>query len=143
QIPEDQVERFKASLAIHRSNFGLGQYCVVITNSREFIARIEATLREKCFRIARGLVECFDEHEFHGTLDADKVGFYKRSVYEVQSEYRFLVDSDVSAESSFWLEVGDLSDITMIMTPEEFNENLEVEFHAQQGHAADAPSSRG
>ena len=143
QISDDQVDRFKASLAIHRSNFGLGQYCVVITNSQEFIARIETALREQCYRIARGLVEYFDEHEFHGSLDAGKVGFYKRSVYEVQSEYRFLVDSDVSAESPFWLEVGDLSDITMIMTPEEFNENLEVNFHAQQGHAADAPSSRG
>ena len=142
QIPEDQVERFKASLAIHRSNFGMGQYCVVITNNQEFIARIDTALREKCFRIARGLVEYFDEQEFHGSLDADKVGFYKRSTYEFQSEYRFLVDSDVSPESPFWLEVGDLSDITMIMTPEEFNENLEVNFDAQQGHAADVPSSR-
>lgn len=143
QIPEDQVEHFKESLAIHRSNFGLGQYCVVITNSQEFIDRMETALREKCFRFARGLVEYFDEQELHGSLDADKVGFYKRSVYEVQSEYRFLVDSDVSAEIPFWLEVGDLSDITMIMTPAEFNENLEFNFHTQQGHAADDPSSRG
>jgi len=143
QIPEDQVERFKASLAIHRSNFGLGQCCVVITNSKEFIARVEAALRGTCFRIARGPVEYFDEQRFHGSFDADKVGFYKRSVYEVQSEYRFLIDSNIAPESPLWLEVGDLSDITIIMTPEEFNENLEVNFHTQQGHAADAPSSRG
>ena len=84
---------------------------------------MDAAFREKCFRIARGLVEYFDEQEFHGSLDADKVGFYKRSTYEFQNEYRFLVDSDVSPESPFWLEVGDLSDITMIMTPEEFNES--------------------
>lgn len=143
QIPEGQVERFKASLAIHRSNFGLGQYCAVITNPQEFVARMETALREKCFGVARGLVEYFDEQEFHGSLDADKVGFYKRSVYGNQSEYRFLVDSNVPADSPFWLDVGDLSDITMIMTPEEFNENLEVNVHAQQDHAADAPSSRG
>lgn len=143
QIPEDQADRFKASLAIHRSNFGLGQYCVVITNSPEFIARIETALREKCFGIARGLVKYFEEHEFRGALDAERVGFYKRSVYEVQCEYRFLVDSGVSPESPLWLEVGDLSDITMIMTPEEFNQSLDVNFHAQQRHATNEPSSHG
>ena len=143
QIPEDQADHFKASLAIHRSNFGLGQYCVVITNSPEFIARIETALREKCFGIARGLVKYFDEHEFRGSLDAEKVGFYKRSLYEVQSEYRFLVDSGISPESPLWLEVGDLSDITIIMTPEEFNQSLDINFHAQQRHATNDPSSHG
>lgn len=67
-----------------------------------------------------------DECELYGQLPKEKLGFHKRSSYQQQREYRIKIDFNFAEPKHCTLDVGDLSDIAMITTPEEFNKQLEV-----------------
>ena len=72
------------------------------------------------------LVDYFNEHEFHGNMPINNLGYQKRSMFSHQREYRIKIDLNRSEPCRYLLDVGDLSDIAVITTPKEFNAQLEL-----------------
>lgn len=125
-VSAETLSDFKRTLELHESCFGLGKYCVVILNASRFIERCQAAIQKLNVNGNFGLVDYFDEHEFHGNMPEDKLGYQKRSLFSHQREYRVKIDLNRQESSPYVLEVGDLSDIAVITTPKEFNAQLEL-----------------
>jgi len=49
---------------------------------------LKALLTSQC----SGWVDYFNEHEFHGNMPSDKLGYQKRSMFSLQREYRVKID---------------------------------------------------
>lgn len=126
-ISQETLSEFKRTLELHESCFGLGKYCVVITNALQFIERCRLAIERQNFNGNLGLVDYFNEHEFHGQMSKEKLGFQKRSLFSHQREYRVKIDIASPEPSHYFLDVGDLSDIALITTPQNFNEELKLQ----------------
>lgn len=125
-VSAETLSDFKRTLELHESCFGLGKFCVVITNAMEFIERCKSALEKENLNADLGLVDYYNDHEFHGQMSKDKLGFQKSHLYAHQREYRIKIDTNRSEPSPYILDVGDLSDIAVITTPKEFNDQLEL-----------------
>ncbi|EPM4162337.1 hypothetical protein ACTJ5I_003359 [Yersinia enterocolitica] len=125
-VSAETLSDFKRTLELHEACFGLGKFCVVILNASQFIERCTSAIKKKNFNGNLGLVDYFNEHEFHGHMPEDNLGFQKRSVFAHQREYRVKIDTNRALPSHYCLNIGDLSDIAIITTPKEFNEELEL-----------------
>lgn len=126
-VSSETIFDFKRTLDLHKSCFGLGKHCVVIHNASEFMSRCSSAIEKENFDGSLGLVDYFNEHEFHGNMPEDKLGYQKRSFFSHQREYRVKLDTRRTELSPYILEVGDLSDIAVITITEEFNAQLKVE----------------
>jgi hypothetical protein len=124
-VSAETLSDFKRTLELHDSCFGLGKFCVVILNASQFIERCKSAIEKLNLSGNLGLVDYFNEHEFHGNMSEDKLGYQKRSLFSHQREYRVKIDTNRPEPSPYILEVGDLSDIAVITTPKEFNAQLE------------------
>ena len=122
----ETISDFKRTLELHESCFSLGNYCVAVLNASQFIERCRSAIKEKNFNGTLGLVDYFDEHEYHGRMAEDNFGFQKRSLFSHQREYRVKIQTDNQKPEPYVLDVGDLSDIAFITTPKKFNETLEI-----------------
>lgn len=125
-VTAETLSDFKRALALHESCFGLGKFCVAILDASKFIDRCKSAIGKLNVNGNLGLVDYFDEHEFHGNMPEDKLGYQKRSLFAHQREYRVKIDTNRTAPSPYVLEVGDLSDIAVITTPKECNDQLEL-----------------
>ena len=59
-LSEEILEEFKRTLMMHRSCFGLGDHCVLIVNSQEFISRCTTAIRKAHLDGKLGLVDYYD-----------------------------------------------------------------------------------
>jgi hypothetical protein len=125
-VSAETLSDFKRTLELHDSCFGLGKYCVVILNASQFIERCQSAIKQLNLNGNLGLVDYFNENEFHGNMPSDKLGYQKRSMFSHQREYRVKIDLNRSESGPYLLDVGDLSDIAVITTPKEFNEQLQL-----------------
>ena len=125
-VSSETLSDFKRTLELHDSCFGLGQFCVVILNASQFIERCKSAIEKLNFDGNLGLVDYFNEREFHGNMPEDELGYLKRSLFSHQREYRVKIDTNRPEPSPYTLDVGDLSDIAVITTPKEFNAQLEL-----------------
>ncbi|WP_299001827.1 hypothetical protein [uncultured Shewanella sp.] len=122
----ETLSEFKRTLSLHESCFGLGKFCVVIINATKFIERCKSAIEKLNVNGNLGLVDYFNEHEFHGNMPENKLGYQKRSLFAHQREYRIKIDINSTEPGPYHLNVGDLSDIALITTPKEFNDQLEL-----------------
>ena len=128
KITFETLQEFKKTLEVHSKCYGLGSYCVAITNVSEFISRAQSAIKVINVDAILSLVDYFDEENFSGSLDPKMYGFQKRSIFKHQREHRILIDLNLKTPDKFTLKLGDLSDITTgIMTAEKFNNILEVQ----------------
>jgi hypothetical protein len=127
KISAETLSDFKRTLELHESCFGLGNYCVAILDASQFIKRCELAIKKLNVNGNLGLVDYFDEREFHGDMAIDKLGYQKRSMFSHQREYRVKIDLNRAESGPYFLDIGDLSDIAVITTPKEFNEQLKLE----------------
>ncbi|EIO4061340.1 hypothetical protein LQK59_004357 [Vibrio vulnificus] len=126
RISAETIMEFKQTLQLHQSCFGLGNYCVVVINTQEFIKRCKDNITRLGIHGSLGLVDYFDENECHGGLPEKKWGYQKRSIFKEQREYRIMIDLERENPAPYILDIGDLSDITILTTPSEFNKTLEI-----------------
>jgi hypothetical protein len=125
-ISSETLLEFRRTIELHESCFGLGKFCVVILNASEFLLRCRTALEKLNLGGTMGLVEYFNEHEFHGNFDPKYLGYHKRSLFKRQREYRIKVNLNNHNPGHYFLEVGNLSDIAILTTPQEFNSQLEI-----------------
>lgn len=125
-VSAETLHDFKRTLELHDSCFGLGKYCVVINNTQEFIERCRKAIEKENFDGSLGLVDYFNEHEFHGNMPEENLGFQKRSFFCHQREYRVKIDTNISNPCPYFLDIGNLSDIAFISTPADFNKSIEL-----------------
>jgi len=116
----------KSTLQIHESCFGLGSHCVVITNASAFMGRVNNAIKMLGHSGSLCLVDYFDEQSFSGILPKERWGYQKRSFFKHQREYRVLIDTELETPNAMFLDVGDLSDISFITTPKEFNSSIQL-----------------
>jgi hypothetical protein len=122
---DSDVPAFKNSLKINADAAALGNEMLVILNCEEFIRRMTKAFASKNIYHRYDLVKYFDPATFHCKIEDKEVGFWKRNIYQKQNEYRIIADIP-STDGTVKFTIGDLSDITMATTPEEFNEKLEI-----------------
>lgn len=125
-VNAETLADLKATLQIHESCFGLGSHCVVVKNAAEFNKRVEKAVRSLGYPGSLCLVDYFDEQTFSGNLPQERWGYQKRSFFKHQREYRVLIDTELESPKPLILEVGDLSDICFITTPDEFNSSIQL-----------------
>lgn len=130
-ITQETLDDFRCSLLIHEKSFGLGSYCVLIRNVTEFQQRISNSFGGK---VNGGMsrVHYFDESDHFARLPEKFDGMHKRSSFSHQNEYRVIADFE-SGDDYLTINVGDLSDIASIITPDEFNLELEVKLPVENG----------
>ena len=122
---DSEVPSFKNSLKINADAAALGNEMLVILNCEEFIRRMTKAFASKNIYHRYGLVKYFDPATFHCKIEDKEVGFWKRNIYQKQNEYRIIADIP-SSNGTFLFDIGDLSDITMATSPEEFKEKMEI-----------------
>lgn len=123
-ISSENINEFKKALEIHEKCFGLGSHCVVIKNITEFIKRIKKSLTKVNLGYKIRPVEYFNERDINGYLPSKDLGFQKRNMFSIQNEYRILLDR--AEEGPYNLEIGNISDIAVIMKPQDVNKGLKV-----------------
>lgn len=125
-ISANTLSDFKQTLLIHKTCFGFGKFCVAVINATEFITRCQIAIKKLKFNCSLGLVDYFDENEFNGYMPEDKLGYQKRIQFSHQREYRIMIDRNCSKPGPYFLNIGDLSDICILTTPQKFNEQLQI-----------------
>ncbi|MGL5593616.1 MAG: hypothetical protein ACRDDH_06725 [Cetobacterium sp.] len=94
-----------------------GNVTVLITNIVEFFDRIDKSVEKKNLSYKRKLVTYIPLDEFHGNIE--EPGFVKDLSYSNESEYRFALKG--LPEKSFTLNIGDISDIAVIMNTDDID----------------------
>ena len=123
-ISRETLFEFKKILEMHHSCFGLGRYCVVITNANSFISKCRDAIQSLNIEGGLGLVDYYDDSTVHGDFNVDRYGFQKRNIFSHQREYRVLIENDNRSEEYYYLNIGNISNISQLSTTEEFNEKL-------------------
>ena len=102
-----------------------GDTALIITDSDEFYKRIQSALKVKGIPLERafcGFVKYYDESVDSVNVIVDlmrgmhNVAFQKRKDYAYQQEFRILVFNDDVAKRNIELDIGDISDISEVVS---------------------------
>ncbi|MDL2220723.1 hypothetical protein LJC55_03550 [Eubacteriales bacterium OttesenSCG-928-N14] len=117
-----------------------GDTVLIITDSDEFHRRIKAALISTNLPLADvhcGFISYYDEsidsvNVFCSLINGmHNVAFQKRNKYAYQQEYRFLLPNNGRTEDFFELQIGDISDISEIITSQQALEAI-IQRHEQE-----------
>ncbi|HIF9126688.1 hypothetical protein WAX88_20965 (plasmid) [Photobacterium damselae subsp. damselae] len=122
----DNLSSLKKQLEIPSDCLELGQYAVVVTKVNEFLERVKLAIEKSGYGLSAGLVNYYDPESFSGYFSEENAVFNKHREYEHQREYRFAIDTGTEGEEAITLDVGDISDITMLCNTADFNKLLEI-----------------
>lgn len=125
-LTDESLPRLKEALQLPDECTRLGDYAVVITDAAQFIERIER--RVKVLRIggAMAYVRYYDPNEFHGEVPVAEVPFWKPKRFAYQKEFRVVLSPQDTSDPWF-LDIGDIGDISTIVPVREFNAKFTLE----------------
>lgn len=115
----------KRAVLIDQQLRGFGSHLTLVRDVAEFRRRVTAGIRAAGLEGMHGLVEYFDDSH-HGWFPSERIPFHKGATFRYQREYRIAVRRAVATPAPFILNVGDLSDILMLTTVEQFNSQLQL-----------------
>lgn len=101
-----------------------GSHALLITDSDEFIRRVKLAAKGK-YEVYFDAVNYYPPNEDSGNMllslvgNMWKVAFWKRDMYKYQQEARFLFVSNEHNVDHIELDIGDISDISIIVTAEQ------------------------
>lgn len=125
---EKELPEFKAYLDVPNSMRAFGDWVWIIRDWEQFTKRIKKATRKKNLYLNGNLVKYISFLELHGDINHEHKFLVKNKIYEAEREYRFRLESDKTLPDPFILDVGDLSDITMLMTFDEMKEGFYLDF---------------
>ena len=126
QITIENLDSFRKHLEIPEDCLILGDYAVVLTNASEFMKRVLSAIKIKKYGIRTGLVNYYDPDTFSGSFDDLDALFAKRDEYSHQKEYRISIDTGVDGDDAITLDIGDISDIAILVNTSNLNNLLEI-----------------
>ena len=133
-ISADNAQDLKKQLEIPKACTALGKYAVVITNTVEFIRRVEVAAERKGYGICKGLVKYYDPEVGTPPVRSEiETIFTKRKEYEYQSEFRFAVNTRTMGCDPITLDVGEIDDITVCLDTSDINLQLSVRIEGDPG----------
>lgn len=100
-----------------------GEHVILIRDFIEFSQRLEAAIKinENISTFTYKKVDYFPD-TFHGSFDAEDIPFKKHEEFSFQKEFRIVARTIQHDENPFILNLGDLRDICLPCTVEQFNE---------------------
>lgn len=126
--PIESVDEFGKYLEISDENREFGDFVLITIDTQEFLNRIVNALRSQGVSFTMGPVEYVDESTYSGSIPKERIGFVKCDKFSYQNEYRLYIPNLTGDTGVKKLDVGDLSDITMIFTIDELKQNMKFEF---------------
>ena len=125
---DDPLRELKTHIELPKDCLKLGRYTVVITNTPEFLRRVQASASREGYRIKCGLVEYYDP-EIGTPLEpfGMKPVFRKRKQFAHQREFRFAIDTGTAGSEAVTLNIGDINDITMFLDTADINQMFSFE----------------
>ncbi|MBQ6851162.1 MAG: hypothetical protein IJN77_09005 [Oscillospiraceae bacterium] len=124
--PKIISQKFQFSEDQKRKLLDFGDSALVITDRYAFLQRVAIALKRDGITGYHGHIKYYDETsdnvEYWASLIKNgikDVAFWKRQKYEYQQEYRFLIEPPVTENDYYELEIGDISDISIILTAQE------------------------
>ena len=105
-----------------------GPYTVVVTNTTEFLRRVELAVTQRGSGFLRGVVRYFDP-DTHRTDRAEwmKIPLFKQERFADQKEYRFVLQTGRQPSGPLVLPIGDIRDIAFCMRTEAVYNSVNVE----------------
>lgn len=125
-LSHENLGDFKKQLEIPGDCLKLGKYAVVVTNVTQFFERVKAATEKNNYGLNARLVDYYNPDTFSGTFGEEEAVFNKRNEYRHQKEYRFAFDTGVTGTKPLLLDIGDISDITMLCNVADVNSLLEI-----------------
>ena len=134
------TDEFRRRLQVSDEFLRTKPMAVVITNTKEFIERIEAATTSKNFGLYRGLVKYFDpavpNNEMFKNIDRRLPGLqallFRKMEYQFRSEYRFIFITGSIGDDDVDLQIGDISDISIIVEAEKLNSLMTIRFPGEK-----------
>lgn len=121
ELNDENYEQFIDTLRIDKENKNFGDFCVIVTDVKEFLNRVKNSVKKKNLSMNAKLVNYYDANSFNGSFNGIEAIFHKRSSYAHQNEYRIVVNNDISDNQAYRLEIGDIRDICSISSMDEIN----------------------
>jgi len=119
-------EQTMAQLRPHPRCTEFGRWVVALTHPKKFLARLEHVAIEAQWQfVGHRLVEYYDHDHTQKFAPAD-VAFRKHRSFSWQSEYRIVLRSKIVSEPQSFIGIGDISDIALVLSLEQFNSGLGV-----------------
>lgn len=114
----------RGEIHIDEQNKEFGEHLVVITSAKAFLERIKSAIENIKLNSQMGLVNYYDRST-HKIFEEAEIAFNKLSNFSYQQEYRIAIDINTNNEP-YILDIGDLKDISMVPTIDEFNQNISI-----------------
>lgn len=125
-LTANDIEAFEKQLEVPNDCQNLGNYAVIIKSPVKFLERVKASAKINNFGLDHGLVDYYNPETFHGSFSKEESIFKKHDKYSHQKEYRFVFDTNIEGDKPLFLDVGDISDITIMCKTSDINIGLEV-----------------
>jgi hypothetical protein len=125
-IDESDLELLKESAQLPDSIRGFGEYVAVLTDAQGFIGRLATQLVGRESHVRHGLVHYHERDAVFGSVPRERVGFFKRSDFASQREFRIVVDRPNPAGDILMVDVSDLGQFALATTFDEFNAKADL-----------------
>lgn len=116
-----QLDSFAFSDKQKEKMLSFGDTALIITDSDEFKKRVIEAAKAKGYQVHFDAVKYYDTSIDSGNMIIDlmkgmwNVAFWKREAYRYQQEGRFIFISDADDEDHIDLDIGDISDISVVL----------------------------
>ena len=123
---ENATQNFQFSEEQKEKILGFGDTALLITDRNAFLHRVAVALERDGIKGYHGFINYYDETNDHVNYwvslmknGINHVAFWKRKRYAYQQEYRFLIEPPDTENDYYELDIGDISDISVVITAKE------------------------
>jgi hypothetical protein len=121
------VDKYVEELRITQEMVKFEDYVWVITNFSEFKKRLlSAVVASDCILRGGTLVRYIDFSSSNGEIEERFIGFVKSNKYKNEREFRIILEVEQGSVDPFYLQLGNLDDISKIMSIDSFNRTLKI-----------------
>ncbi len=129
---EEQIPELKSYLKVPDLMRKYGDHIWMIQDLNKFNDRLILAIKKLEFGLKSRFVRYVDFNRVHGSISDEQKAFVKDIRHKDDREFRYQILSQKSFDDTFTIDVGDLSDVSMIMTFDEFRDMFESTFYLKK-----------